>query len=80
MLIFNPKLRYTADDCLKSAIFDSIRTPQLEEPAISQVDYIIDYEGAINYPGNKPLEATLTQSDYKRILMNELKNQINETE
>ena len=74
MLRFNPNVRSTADDCVKHPIFDSIRTPVLEEPAISKVDYIIDYEGAINYPGNITSEATLSKADYKKILLNELKH------
>jgi hypothetical protein len=36
-LAFNPHSRIKASSCLKNTLFDSIRVPELEAPAMKQV-------------------------------------------
>ena len=71
MLQFNPLKRNTAADCLKHPLFNSIRIPELEEPAVGTVDYIIDHAGAFNYHTGTPdsSKGNLTLSDYKKIFI-----------
>ena len=77
MLQFSPQKRATASDCLKHPLFNSIRIPELEEPAVGKVDYVIDHANAFNYQTGTPdgSKGNLTLADYKKIFIYEL-NQI----
>ena len=49
MLTFNPKLRWTAERCLKLDIFDGIRDRSCEEPSKTQIYLLLYDEGAFDY-------------------------------
>ena len=49
MLEFNPYLRITAKDALKSTLFDCIRVPLYEKPCPVQLDHEIFSEGVMDY-------------------------------
>ena len=49
MIEFNPFLRASPSECLKSPFFDPIRVPQLEMPAPQKIFLQIDQEDACDY-------------------------------
>lgn len=53
LLELNPYFRCSANEILKSPIFDSIRVAELEEPAPFKLDTSIDAMGAYDYEDNK---------------------------
>jgi hypothetical protein len=49
MLEFNPNFRPSAAECLKNKLFDQIRVPQLENPALFNVKGKIFEEEIYDY-------------------------------
>ena len=49
MLEFNPFFRSSAEVCLKSEIFDSIRIPALELPCPVKIELDVDSRDAYDY-------------------------------
>ena len=49
MLEFNPHFRFTAEQCLKSPIFDDLRVKELEQPSNVKLNLAQDAIGAYDY-------------------------------
>ena len=49
MLQFNPHFRSKAGDLLKHSLFDSIRRPELEQPAPFKIKLEVDAPGVFDY-------------------------------
>ena len=49
LLEFNPYFRGTAGSLLKHPVFDSVRQPELEQPAGIKIDMPEDHPGAFDY-------------------------------
>ena len=63
MLKYNPGLRSSASDCLKSKIFDKIRVPVFERGAPFEIKMKIYDDGVYDYEECKSLKLSLR--DYK---------------
>ena len=70
MLQFNPHYRSNPSDLLKNKVFDSIRNPDLENPAPFQIKLEIDETDAFDYEECKSLKYSM--EDYKQIIFNEI--------
>jgi len=70
MLQFNPHYRSNPVDLLKSKVFDSIRRPELEQPAPFQIKLDIDQTDAFDYEECKSTKYSMDQ--YKQIMINEI--------
>lgn len=70
MLEFNPYFRSSAQECLKSQIFDKVRVPLLEQPAPFKIKLKIYEENVYDYDLCKPLIYSV--NDYKKMLHEEI--------
>lgn len=70
LLQFNPYLRYSAKECLKSSIFDQIRVPALEKDAPFKIRLNIDKEDA--YGSDKDIQTKFTAKNLRKKMMKEI--------
>ena len=61
MIEFNPFLRSSPAECLKSKFFDPIRVTQLEQPAPSKIFLEIDQEDACDYQSGASMKFSKEQ-------------------
>lgn len=55
MIQFNPYLRNTAAECLKSPYFDNMRVKELEQPAPFKIFLKIDKDEACDYESGQSI-------------------------
>jgi hypothetical protein len=56
MLSFNPDLRWSANDCLNSSFFNSVRRPELEITAPWKIKLKIDDGDSFDYENSKSMK------------------------
>ena len=71
MLTYNPSLRPTTKELLRSPIFDSIRIPEYEKPSPLTCDLKIYQEGIYDY--DKSESSKYSVLDFKKMISEEVK-------
>ena len=70
MLTYNPAFRPTVSECLKSDVFDSVRSPKIENVEVTEIELDILRRNTFDY--EKGCGKTNSIEDYKKILMMEI--------
>ena len=71
LLAFNPHLRLTAKQALKSKLFDDIRSPEYERPSSIKIHQKINDVGVFDY--DNFVKNKYKIQDYKKMLIREIK-------
>ena len=71
MLTYNPSLRLTTQECLRSPIFDNIRIKEYEQVSPININLRIYEEGVYDYDGNKDHKYEI--DDFKKMILEEVK-------
>lgn len=71
MLTYNPSLRRTTQECLRSPIFDHIRIKEYEKHSPISINLKIYEEGGYDYDENKDHKYEV--DDFKKMILEEVK-------